>query len=604
MPSDRLPLTRRLLADVVRHRAAFYGMISCMVLVGLLEPLLPWMIAPLLDAGNAEKVYAFGDGWLDEPVVVNPLWLPYFLLGWVLMRGGLAFGRSYLGGWLNASLQRDYRGEMSAQLLRQPMSVFRKDTTGLMTTRIMAFLPTMTGAILPVSMALVQETIRLSGYVLLMFFLEWQLALVILAVAPLAAVTIRLLNRRIKVVSQRGQRETAILQSRLNETIRLADIIKVHGPGSGLARLRETFSRLRGVGLRTSVVLSAGQPLTHVLLAVPMSIVIGYIVHALQTGGMSTGETAAFVSVMVLSPTPVRIITRALNTWEQMLVAAREVYAFLDASAEPDEGGQVLDRCRGEVAFERIGFDYEAGAKPVFEDLSLTIRSGETVALVGRSGAGKTTLVNLLLRFYAPRSGVVRVDGVDIRGLTLDSLRRQFALVTQEPLLFDDTVAMNVAYPDRPDAARLRRALEDAAADFVFDLPDGVESWIGEGGDRLSGGQRQRLALARAFYRDAPIVLLDEATSALDGETEGLVKEGFRRLLSGKTAIIIAHRFSTIDCADRIVVMDNGRILDSGTVAALRERCPLFAELYDSQIPTVAAGGVSGRSDGDRSGPD
>lgn len=542
-----------------------------MIATGLLEPIIPWMLAPLLDAGG------------DKAYPVSAAFIPYLFFLLILCRCLLSFGRSYLGGWLDATLQRDLRADMATHMLRLPAAQLRLDSMGKMTSRFMAYLPTLTGSVMPVCMALVQETIKCAGYIALMLYWQWQLTLIILLASPFLAFTIRRLGRRMKKAAKSSQENTAHAQNRLNEAVRLWPIIKIQGEQAAQHRLFNSFSGIRRAALRISVILSSGQPVTHLILTVPIVFAIYYVVEARVAGTMSAGEIASFMTVMLLIQTPVRNITRAMSTWEQMLAAAREVYAFLDLPEETDSGDKTLTRARGEVRFESVSFSYD-GKTPVLKDFSLNIAAGETVALVGRSGAGKTTLTALLARFYAPERGVVRVDGEDVRRFTLPSLRRQLALVTQEPLLFNDTAAMNVAYPDVGDAVdrrRLAQALQNARADDFIQADD--DSVIGDNGSALSGGQKQRLTLARAFYHDAPIVVLDEATNALDAATEVKIKESLRLLLKNRTAIIISHHFSTIDFADRIAVLEHGALAAVGTATALKKTCALFAELYDAQ---------------------
>ena len=546
-------------------------MIFCMIATGLLEPLIPWMLAPLLDAGS-EKNYPF-----------SSVFLPYLFFLLVFFRCALSFGRSYLGGWLDATLQKELRAEMSALLLKLPVTQLQIDSMGKITSRFMAYLPTLTASIMPVCMALVQETIKCVGYVALMLYLQWQLALIVLLVSPLLAFTIRRLGRRMKKAAQKVQNDTAHAQDRLNETVQLWQIIKMQGDSTARLRLLSAFSAMRSTMLRINVILSSGQPLTHFILSLPIALVIYYVLQARIDNVMSAGEVASFMTVMLLIQTPVRNITRAMSTWEQMLAAAREVYTFLDMKTEEDSGKKELKRARGDICFESVSFSYD-NATPVLRDFSIKLAAGEIVALVGRSGAGKTTITNLLTRFYTPQAGAIRLDGEDIRDLTLSSLRRQITLITQEPLLFNDSAAMNVAYPDFADSInveRLEKALHSARADD-FVNPQNDDN-IGDGGKLLSGGQRQRLALARAFYCDSPIVILDEATSALDAETEVKIKESLRLLFRDRTALIISHHFSTIDFADRIGVLDEGRLIAVGTMEELRKTCPLFNELYNAQ---------------------
>jgi subfamily B ATP-binding cassette protein MsbA len=546
-----------------------------MLAVAALEPLLPMMMKPLLD--SAENTDFF----------VQPTWLPYVLLGLITLLSLFSYGRSYLGGWLNVTMQKKLRDDMTAHLLRLPLNHRQTETLGKTTSRFMAFVPALASPVLPVFTALVQETVKTAVYLSWMFYLQWKLACIVLVAVPFVSLLIKILGTKMKIAATRAQRDIAASQSHLNETVRLLPIIKLASDSTAEHSLRDKFSSLRGAQLRQQIVIAAGQPLSQMIIAIPSAVILVYVVDALLNAQMSSGDVAAFVGVMLLMPRSVRVITRSTSIFEELIVAAREISYFLGTDTEIDNGKTTIARAQGAIAFENISFAYNQNTQLVLDDVSLTLAPGETVALVGRSGAGKTTLANLLPRFYTPTAGVIRLDNHDLREISLASLRHQIALVTQEPLLFDDTVAINVAYPDggAADIDKVERALKNAAAnDFVAALPHGIQTRIGENGAYLSGGQRQRLALARAFYRDAPIIILDEATSALDSETETTIKEAMRRLLIGRTAIIIAHRFSTIDFADRIIVLDGGKIIASGTVATLRHTCPLFAELYDAQI--------------------
>lgn len=542
-----------------------------MVAAAALEPMLALMLKPLLDSAGAGV--AGGRAGLFAGVAGAIL----------LLLITATYGRSYLGGWLDITMQRDLRRAMAVKLERLPLSRMRSEQAGAITTRFMSFVPGMTGPVMPLCTALVQEPLKTIFYAGQMFYLEWQLALIVCAALPVTAVAIRALGMRMKKVAVHAQQEVSRAQHRLNESVALAPIIRVHGGGE---RTAATFSSLRAAMLRVQIVLAASQPLAMLVISIPSVIVVYYVAGAIDSQAMSPGDVAAFVASMLLLPRSVRIIARASVLLENVFPAAREVFGFLDSQEEDDSGTVEISRAKGEVIFDDVWLRYARATRPALAGLSARIASGETVALVGRSGAGKTSLANLVPRFYAPQRGVVKIDGTDVREFSLRSLRRQIALVTQEPLLFDDTVAANVCHPESPDEAdreRIRIALRDAAADFVSEMPQGEDSPIGENGALLSGGQRQRLALARAFYRDAPIVILDEATSALDAETESKIKGALRRLLDGRTALVIAHRFATLDIADRILVLDEGRLAGEGTSEHLLETCPLFAELHRAQ---------------------
>ena len=572
--SDRRPLILFYFARLRRHAAAMTGMFVCMAMAAFLEPLLALMLKPILDGSGGD-------------FAVAPEQIPAAMAAVLLLLAAATYGRVYLGGWLNSTMQRDLRSEMAAQLVRRPLESTRRESPGKTTSRFMAYVPSLTGPTMPVFTALVQEPLKTMFYLAQMMYLQWELALIVCAALPPTAMLIRTLTRRMKKVATRAQNEVARSQSRLNESIALMPVIKIQGARSAAHHLHRAFSQLRSASIRVLIVVAAGRPLSMLIIAVPSVIVVSYVVRALEAETMSPGDVAAFLGCMLLLPRSVRVITRAATHLESMLAAAREVVGFLREEEEEDVGKKVASRAAGKIELRNVGLRYPGAPRPALSDVSLTLAAGETVALVGKSGAGKTTLANLLPRFYSPEKGEVLLDGTDIRELTLESLRAQIAVVTQEPLLFDDTAAANVCYPERPSEKnrdKIWRAMQDAAADdFISALPEGMDAQVGENGRQLSGGQCQRLALARAFYRDAPIVILDEATSSLDAEAEGKIKLAMRKLLSGRTALIIAHRFASVDFADRVLVLDEGRLIAQGDSQTLLQTCPLYAALYRAQ---------------------
>ena len=569
--SSRLLLVKRYLCHARKHRGALAGIILCMIMAAFLEPLLALMLKPLLDGG--------------PDFFVSRQWIPYCAGGVMIILPAVTYGRAYLGGWLDITMQRDFRRDMAAHLIQQPLGAISQEKSGKTISRFMSFVPSMTGPTLPVLTALVQEPLKVLFYLAQMFYLQWQLALLICLAMPPTAILIRYLGKRMKKVASQAQEETARVQTRLSESLTLMPIIKVHGQKTAHSRLSSAFVALRSALLRVQIVIAAGQPLSMLAMAIPFVIILFYIVEALDSQAMTVGDVAAFMGCMLLMPRSVRAITRSATLLEGMLVAAREVFGFLDTLKEKDAGTQTLSQIRGEIVFDNVSLYYSNSEKAALSGISATIAAGDTIALVGRSGAGKTSLANLTPRFYAPQEGTIKIDGKDINTITLASLRQHISLVTQDTLLFDDSLAANVSYPESPqDRDKIARALQDAAAqEFVKELPQGMDSPVGENGRLLSGGQRQRIALARAFYRDSPIVILDEATSALDAQAESKIREAARRLLVGRTVIIITHRFSIAGFADKIWVLDDGKLIAQGRSEELMQTCSLYAELYRAQ---------------------
>ncbi|SMN11014.1 Lipid A export ATP-binding/permease protein MsbA [uncultured Candidatus Thioglobus sp.] len=551
-----------------------------MVFSALLEPMLALMLKPLLD--NASDF------------VIKREWVPFFAIAVMIFLPMSIYGRAYLGGWLNITMQRDFNHDMATRLIQQPLGILAQESSGKITTRFVSFVPSLTQGTMPILVSLLQEPLKVLFYFAQMFYLQWKLALLISIAMPPTAFLVYFFVKRMKKAATRAQKETAHVQSRLNESLTLMPIVKVHGNASKSSILIRAFSALRGSLLRKQIIVAAGQPISMLLVAIPASLVLFYVTAALDAGTMTAGDVATFLGCMLLMPRSLRLVARSTTLLESMLVAAHEIFSFLDVPTEEDFGNKVLHKTQGEIVFDNVSLQYENDEKSALSGVSVKIATGETVALVGRSGAGKTTLANLIPRFYTPQSGVVRLDGTDIREFTLKSLRSNIALVTQDALLFDDTIAANVCYPELPNKdnhAKILHALQNAAAEeFITTMPQGIDSFIGENGKLLSGGQRQRIALARAFYRDAPIVILDEATSALDAETEIMIRTAMQKLLHGRTAIIIAHRFSSVNFADRVLILDAGKLIATGKADELLETCPLYRKLVEAQTLTSDAG--------------
>jgi subfamily B ATP-binding cassette protein MsbA len=404
---------------------------------------------------------------------------------------------------------------------------------------------------------------------------------------------VKLLSKRLRRMAREAQHAMGGIVHVLEESIQAHKVVKIFGGQDYEAgRFARATQLLRGYHMRQAVPEALTTPVTHTLAAVALAVIVYIAMRAAIEDRATVGEFASFVTAMLLLLAPIKRLTEINAPLQRGLAAAESVFGMIDSPVEDDRGTVALPRARGEVAYEKVSFTYPTRTEPALQDIDLHIRPGETIALVGGSGGGKTTLVNLLPRFYAPSAGRVLLDGHDIQTLTLESLRANIALVSQEIVLFNDSIYANIAYGTMNGAAErdVIAAAEAAhAMTFIRELPEGLNTPIGESGLRLSGGQRQRLAIARALLKNAPVLILDEATSALDSESERQVQAALDALMRGRTTIVIAHRLSTIERAERIVVLERGRIVEIGRHAELLAREGAYAHLYRMQFAAERA---------------
>ena len=433
-----------------------------------------------------------------------------------------------------------------------------------------------------------QNFLTTAGAVLVMFYNDWILSLTLLVAAPIASAIMRKFSKQTVKAAKGAMVETSALSTAIMESLDGVRVVKIENRESfEEARVAEVVRRRERFLVKGANARARAAPATELLMTLIMAVVFAYAGWRSQHGGMSAGAFISFIAALGMGSQSLRQLANLQTVFAEGMSAARRLFAALDV--EPEIGdvadARPIDRAQGELAFEHVGFAYGTDGHAALKDVTLKINRGETIALVGPSGGGKTTLLNLIPRFYDATEGRVLIDGHDVRAVTLASLRRQIALVTQEPFLFDDTIRANIAYA-RPDAseAEIEAAARAAAAhDFITSLPAGYETGVGEAGARLSGGQRQRIAIARAFLKNAPILLLDEATSALDTESEAQVQAALKRLMAGRTTLLIAHRLSTVRGADRIYVIDKGRIVESGDHDSLVRKGGLYARLARTQ---------------------
>jgi subfamily B ATP-binding cassette protein MsbA len=573
------PVFRRLLGRVLQERRILAVAIFAMLISAATEPLMAKMTGMLLDQGFYQRDARFA------------LWVPVAFVGIFIVRGLAGFASTYLLNRISQGVLVELRGQMFEKLLTWPQKSFEDTPSGIVVSKFVNEASNALNAAAEVTTTAVRDSLTVIALLAMLLYYNWKLTLVTLVVVPLISLALRAFSKRLRRLSLEAQAMMGELTRSVQEAHDGSRVIKVYG---GQQQEAERFGginlKLRRFALKMQIPWSAATPVTQVIAAIGLAIVISVALYQARIGQFSPGDFITFLTAALLLLPPLRHLASLSGPIARMLAAGESVFALIDSPSEAETGAREVARVRGQVSFDGVAFSYPGAPAPAVQALTLDVQPGETIALVGPSGAGKTTLINLLPRFIEATAGEIRLDGVPLRELTRASLRRQMALVSQDVMLFDDSIAANIAFGSTRGAApeAIRAAAEAAfLLPFIESLPQGFETRIGENAIKLSGGQRQRLSIARALLKDAPILLLDEATSALDSESERFVQQSLERLMAGRTTFVVAHRLSTIEGADRIVVMQGGRMVEVGTHGELLARGGLYANLHRIQFATA-----------------
>ena len=569
------PVLKRLFKYALPYKGKM--LLACLYMVGAasMSSLTATLLGKLTDAGFYEQ-----EAW----VIVAA---PAALIGVTLLYAVSTVMSTYMLTKISQGMLVTLRMELFANILRLPFPAYLANSTGLVTSKFVNEANIALGGAVSAAVVLVRDSLQVFALFGVLLWQNWKLTLVACIVGPIAGVILRTISKRVKRIVRASQEAIAAVLSRVSESYEAERLVKVSNTYDfEMSRFSPINEKIRSLALKKQVMQGLGTPVTQIITMTGVAVVVAFALFEAQRGALTIGEFITFLSAMLLLMPPLQHLAGLNSTFASISVAGKSIFELLDMEQEKDTGTHVLERAKGDVAFENVRLRYPGQEIEALKGISLQIKPGEHVAFVGLSGSGKTTLMNTVPRFWEVTDGRVLIDGHDVRDLTLTSLRSQIAIVTQNVTLFDATIRENIAY-GKPDATdeEIQKAVEAAAlTEFIASLPQGLNTRVGEAGGLLSGGQKQRVSIARAFLKNAPILILDEATSALDSASEHQIKLAIDELMEGRTCLIVAHRLSTIDNADRIVVMSHGEIVESGAPQALLEKGGAYADLYNLQM--------------------
>jgi ATP-binding cassette, subfamily B, bacterial MsbA len=571
----------RLLRYVKPYWRVFLLSIIATAVTASTEPLLPALLKPMLDGTFVNR---------DETVIRL---VPIFILLIFLVRGVASFVSAYAIGWVGDKVVMDLRNEMFRKLMTLHTRYYDDHATGQLISKFTFDVGRVTEAATNVVTVTIRDSIIIVGLMGWLLYLNWKLTMITLVMLPLIAIVIRVINLRMRSSSRDSMRAMGDITQVIEESITAHKVVKLFGGQQyENERFGDRANWVRRYSMKQTAANAANVPIVQMVAAFALAFLFYLAIEQSRTDGKTVGEFLSYIVAMMMLTSPLKRIAGVSVYLQNGLAAAESVFTLLDTPGESDSGKVEIQRAKGDLSFEHVNFSYhqdatDAESRLALRDICLKIPAGQSYALVGASGSGKTTIANLVPRFYSPSGGRITLDGHDLAELTLASLRSNISLVSQEVVLFNDTVSANIAYGQMrevPEAEIIAAATAAHAMEFIRDMPQGLNTLVGEKGVRMSGGQRQRIAIARAILKNAPILILDEATSALDSESERHVQAALETLMQGRTTLVIAHRLSTIEKADRIVVMQKGQIVETGTHRELLDKSGVYAQLHHIQF--------------------
>ncbi|WP_045046362.1 lipid A ABC transporter ATP-binding protein/permease MsbA [Rouxiella chamberiensis] len=567
---------RRLWPMITPFRAGLIAAAIALVVNAAGDTLMLSLLKPLLDDGF---------GKTDRSVL---MWMPLVVIGLMLVRGVSGYISSYCISWVSGKVVMQMRRRLFGHMMRMPVAFFDQQSTGTLLSRITYDSEQVASSSSSALVTVVREGASIIGLFIMMFYYSWQLSVILVVIAPIVSTVIRVVSKRFRNISKNMQNTMGQVTTSAEQMLKgHKEVLIFGGQSIETERFDKVSNHMRRQGMRLVSASSISDPIIQLIASLALAFVLYAASFPSVMETLTAGTITVVFSSMIALMRPLKSLTNVNAQFQRGMAACQTLFSILDMEQEKDEGKLTVERAKGDIEFKNVTFSYGSSEKPALRDISFDIPAGKTVALVGRSGSGKSTIANLMTRFYDIQQGEILLDGHDLREYTLSSLRDQVALVSQNVHLFNDTIANNIAYARTEKYSRedVERAATMAhAMDFINKMENGLDTVIGENGVLLSGGQRQRIAIARALLRDSPVLILDEATSALDTESERAIQSALDELQKNRTSLVIAHRLSTIEKADQILVVEDGRVVERGAHSELLELRGAYAQLHRMQF--------------------